>query len=191
MGVLRSSGSKNEDGEDFSIFGAEERRLKIGGFFDLSAPKIGDGGGVIFGAGKSKNPPPSIFGTEDRRTLHLQSSLFGPGDRVTPYLRSSAPKNRSKIGRKKMGCDFFGDEEWVSLNTYGRGFFHIPGWKYEEPPPLPFSKPDERKTPIFHLLSQKNEEPPTSFLFRPPPSTKGHQLPSTIPRSGCSVALYT
>ena len=41
-GVLRSSGSKNEDGGGSSIFGVEDRRLKMGGLrSSTSEPKGG------------------------------------------------------------------------------------------------------------------------------------------------------
>ena len=73
---------------------------------------------------RSKNPSPSsIFGAEDRRT--------------PPHLRSSAPKNGSKIEQKRGGVGL--------LRRWGR-FFDLPGPKNEKVPP------------IFNLLGPKNEE---------------------------------
>ena len=71
-----------------------------------------------------------------RRTPHLQSSTFDSEDRRTPHLRSSAPKNGSKIGRKKR----------VGLLRKWE-LFDLPGPNNEELPS------------IFHLLGPKNEEP--------------------------------
>ena len=66
-GVLRSSGSKIEDGGDSLILEAEDRRLKMGGFFDLPAPKIVDGGGFldITALKTEESPPSSMFEAEE------------------------------------------------------------------------------------------------------------------------------
>ena len=142
-------------GEDRHVFGGTQ---KIDGFrasipiFDLQSRR-------------SKNPPSSIFGPEDRITPHLQSSIFGPEDRRTPHLRSSAPNSGPKIGRKTgVGCDFFEDggsfEDGGVLRYSGsetrKPLFSIFGAGRTKTPHLPPSRPEERRTPF-------------SFFFRPPP----------------------
>ena len=106
------------------IFGSEERKWE--GFFDLRLRRSKMGGFFDLRTRRSKTPPFSIFysRTEDRRTPpHFRSSepnieepppfsIFGAEDRrppifnhrssepnieETPHLRSSAPKNGSKI----------------------------------------------------------------------------------------------
>ena len=62
-------GRRTKMGEGFSVFGAEDRRLKMGGS--------------------------TIFGAEDRRPKnhpHLQSSFFDPEDRRTPSVYDLRPR---------------------------------------------------------------------------------------------------
>ena len=149
----------------FSFFGPESQRTSPSSIFDLRSRRSKTSIFVLRKR-KSKNPSPSsIFGPEDRRTPHLQSSIFGAEDRRTPHLRYSAPKNGSKIGRKKRGWDFF---------------FR----RTKNLPPSSTFSAEERRTP--HLPHSWPEEwtkdPLWYFFFRPP----GHQLPSAILRSGSS-----
>ena len=89
----RSSWPKIVDGGGSSMFGAEDRRLKIGGFFVLrlrrskvggsSLPKIEDGGFFEYflffeDGGTSKNPP--IFDLRFRRSKNPTSTIFGADD---------------------------------------------------------------------------------------------------------------
>ena len=110
---------------------------------------------------RSKNPP------------HLQSSIFGPEDRRTPpHLRSSDPKDGSKIGRKTG--------EGVRLLRRWGGFFEDGGGSSI------CRVRGTRSPPIFHFLGPKNEEPFHILLLPTPPSTNGHQLISATLRSGSS-----
>ena len=141
---LRSRRSKNPPS---SFFGDEDRRtphlrsseakIEELPIFDLRSRRSKNSLSSIFDlrARRSKNPPSSIFGAEDRKTPYLQSSIFGAEDRRTPHLRSSAPKNGSKIGRKKGGWDFFfrreelphlppsRSEEWTTYQPPGTSSF--------------------------------------------------------------------
>ena len=147
------------------------RRSKMGGFFDLRGrrSKVEDrggssilrlerskmwGGSPIFWFRRSKNPPPyTIFGAEDRRTPHLQSSTFGPEDRRVPPPST-----------------IFGPEEWVEDRTEdgegGWDFFEDGGLLRRWEGVLRSSVSEDRRTPS-HLRSSGPEErrTPPSFTF--------------------------
>ena len=93
---------------------------------------------------RAEDRRPHIFDlrAEDQRTLYLQSSIvdFRSRRSKNSHLRSSGPKNGSKIGRKK------GVEPPI---------FHLLGTKNEE------------LSPIFYLFGRKNRRrTPWYFFFR-------------------------
>ena len=84
-----SSRPKIEDGGWSSIFGAEDRKLKMGGVLRFTAPNIEDGGSSIFELRRSKNLPtydlrsrkieePLIFDLRSRRSKNLSIFVFLP-----------------------------------------------------------------------------------------------------------------
>ena len=103
---------------------------------------------------RSKNPSFSIFEAEGRRTPHLESSIFESKD------------------RRPLASSIFEAEEWVEdrtgeggglLRRWGGGsskiggFFHLLGPKNEEPPHLPLSRAEERRTSL-HVQPSRPEE---------------------------------
>ena len=158
-GVLRLSGSKNEDGAGSSIFGVDGRRSKMGlytmfrlrrskmgGSFDLRAPNIVKPPTFDFRPRKSTNPPFSIF--------------------ASSAPKNGRPKNGSRIGQKdeREGCDFFEDR---GLSQDGWVFRSSGSEQRRKTLRLRSSRPEERRTPIFHLLDPKIEEPHLLLLPTP------------------------
>ena len=92
---------------------------------------------------------------------HLQSSILNLEDRRAPHLRSSVPKNGSKIGRKTRGWGTCATsskmEDGVLRRRWGSSIFRLRrtknppsffvGPNNEESPNLPLSLPEERRTP--------------------------------------------
>ena len=207
----QSSAPTIEDGGFFDLRGRRSKMArgcsKVGGFFEdgmgffeepsfFEEPLIFEElphlrrtlPSSFFGPENRKNPSFSISEAEDRRTPSLQSSIFGPEDRRTPHLRSSAPKNGSKVGLKNKG-------EGVGLLRRGGGcwgsskggFFDLSGPKNEElPPSSAFSARRSKNSPILHSLPEERRTPHLLLLPTPTPSTNGHQLLPAIRRFGSS-----
>ena len=183
-GVLRSSGSKKEDGGSSKMEGAcfEDREvlrrtLPMGGGSSSKNPFQSSNNPQ-----SSKNPPSSKnihLRSSEPKIEDLPSSIFGAEDRRSPrgffedrgVLRSSGSEERR-----------------------APTIFHPLGPKNGEPlPHFPPSRPEEQRTfTHFPFLDQKNEEPsPICSSSDPLPSNRGHQLLSAILRFGFSERSST
>ena len=87
----------------------------------------------IFTPEDGRTPPSSMFGFEERRTPHLQSSISGSKERGT---------HPSSI---------FGLEDWRSFEDGGRVFFEDRGF-------FVLLAPKNEKPPMFDLRSRMKEE---------------------------------
>ena len=175
--IRRNPSSKNLP---FSVFEAEDRTFRSSTFFDAENRKPSP-----FRSSKSKTEKPHLRSLESK-IEDLLSSIFDLRPRISkiPHLRSSEPKNWSKIGRKKRKVGLL--RRWGFFEEGGSSIFRVRRTKS----PF-FSTSSARRTKnLPHLLPSRSEG-----WTKNPPSTSSSDsfspAATTIRRSGSSDRCST